>query len=75
MISTTKGAEGLEVEEGKQLLIRDELDQIVASVIQLGTDLELQRQLVTAAYRLVQSTYSWPALHRPVTTAVEALFS
>jgi glycosyltransferase involved in cell wall biosynthesis len=73
VVSTSKGAEGLKVKDGKQLLIRDSVEEIVAGVCQLWSDLKLGKKLADAAYEVVKAEYSWEAVGRRVEKAMLAL--
>lgn len=73
VVSTTKGAEGLEFEEGKHLLIRDTAADIAAGVVQLLNDQELSRTLASNAYVLVESRYGWNAVEPSVSNALKRL--
>lgn len=61
VVSTTKGAEGLLVEDGQHLLIRDGVDQLVSGVDDLWSDSSLRADIAEKAYQLVQRQYSWEA--------------
>lgn len=74
VVSSTKGAEGLNAQDGKHLLIRDEIESIVDAVIQLWSEPELGQKLVDAAYEFVQSKYSWEAVGLQVEKAIKKLF-
>ncbi|HBB31243.1 MAG TPA: glycosyl transferase family 1 [Cyanobacteria bacterium UBA8803] len=70
VVSTTKGAEGLNVRDGEHLLIRDKVEDIVAGVCQLWSDSSLGRKLAESAYKLVQQEYSSTAVRQQVEQAV-----
>lgn len=59
VVSTYKAAEGLAVVDGQHLLLRDEVEGMVAAIAQLLSSSTLQQRLTTSAYELVQSHYSW----------------
>lgn len=73
VVSTTKGAEGLQAQDGVHLLIRDDVDAIVAGVKTLWTDAVLEHQLAIAAYQLVKSAYSWEAVGNQIDQAIHHL--
>jgi glycosyltransferase involved in cell wall biosynthesis len=70
VVSTTKGAEGLGVEDGKHLLIADEVDAMVAGVQRIWKENDLRKRMADAAYELVRSTYSWDAAAECVANAL-----
>lgn len=74
VISTSKGAQGLKVQDGQHLLIRDDVDAIVEGVSQLWSNPALSTQLSEAAYQLVKQEYSWDAISQRVQQAVKKLF-
>lgn len=75
VISTKKGAEGLKAEDGKHLLIRDNIKDIVAGVIELSTKPNLGKELSNNAYEQVKTEYSWQAVGDKVQVAIEKLFN
>jgi hypothetical protein len=64
----------LNAQDGKHLLIRDEIESIVDAVIQLWSEPELGQKLVDAAYEFVQSKYSWEAVGLQLEKAIKKLF-
>ena len=62
VISTSKGAEGLEVQTGKHLLIADTPQEFAAAVKQLLENAELRQHLADNAYQLISEKYDWRAV-------------
>jgi glycosyltransferase involved in cell wall biosynthesis len=62
VVSTTVGAEGLPVENGRDLFLEDDPERFAAVVVQLLRSPRLSRQLGEAARRLVETSYSWAAV-------------
>lgn len=73
VLSTTKGAEGLQARDGEQLLIRDGVEELVEGVSQLWSDPSLREKLAHAGHELVKAEYSWEAVGLRVKPAVEEL--
>lgn len=73
VVSTRKGAEGLDAIANQHLLIADDSESIVAAIEQLWSNPELGEQLVRAAYKLVRDRYSWEAIGQRVEKAIEQL--
>lgn len=73
VVSTSKGAEGLEARDGEHLLIRDAIEDIVAGVSRLWSEPNLGQRLTSAAYELVTEKYSWQAVSYRVNKAIEDL--
>ncbi len=61
VISTAKGAEGLKVVDGKHLLIRNNVEEIITGVCELWTQPNIGERLARNAYELVKAEYSWQA--------------
>jgi glycosyltransferase involved in cell wall biosynthesis len=59
VVATSKGAEGLDVTPGRDILIGDTPDAFAAHVIRLLNDPGLADTLSTAARALVRSRYTW----------------
>lgn len=59
VVSTTKGAEGLEVEAGTHLLLADGPAEFAAQTVRLLRDPLLCQRLTTQALQLVQEKYAW----------------
>ncbi len=59
VITTSKGAEGIDVKHGESVLIADEPAEFAAAVVQLLKESELREQLADNAYQLVREQYDW----------------
>ena len=57
MVSTNIGAEGIEVENGTEILLEDEPEQFADAIIKLVTDTELQNSMGLAARKKIESRY------------------
>lgn len=66
VVSTSKGAEGLEVLDNQHLLIRNSSAGIVSAIDQIWSNTTLQKKLTNAAYKLVLDQYSWEAIGKRV---------
>lgn len=62
IVSSTLGAEGLEVRDGQNILIRDEPAAMASALIDLATDIEARDALVERAHELVMARYDWSAI-------------
>ena len=74
VVSTTKGVEGINAQDGEHLLIRDDVEGIIDSISLLWSDLSFGKKLVNAAYELVQTEYSWEAVAHKIEPAIKDLF-
>jgi glycosyltransferase involved in cell wall biosynthesis len=59
VVTTSKGAEGLEAEPGKHLFVVDDPAEFAQAVIQILCDTELRQRLAADANELVRSRYDW----------------
>jgi glycosyltransferase involved in cell wall biosynthesis len=66
VISTTLGAEGLDVEHGRHLLLADEADAFAGAVLSLVEEPALGQRLVQPAYDLVRQEYDLSAAERQI---------
>ncbi len=71
VISTTKGAEGLDVTDGESVLIADRPDAFARRVVELLTSPELRRRLGTAGRHLVETRYDWRIVGESLRTLAE----
>lgn len=71
VVSTSKASEGLEVQDGEHLLIRDDVKGMVESIIQLWQKPQFKHKLVDSAYQLVKSQYSWENVSQKIAKAAE----
>jgi len=74
VISTTKGAEGLQAQNGEHLLLRDSISDIIEGVDAVWSDSHLSQNLAQSAYNLVKTTYSWQAVAQNIEDAIKQLF-
>lgn len=73
VVSTSKGAEGLNSEDGVHLLIADDVESMTEAIAKLWSDNSLKTELVHNAYNLVQSKYSWEAVAENIKFAITDL--
>jgi len=69
IVSTTKGAEGLQMQDGSHFLCRDTVESFSEAIIQLLNDKELAELLGRQARELARKTYSWDAQLNEILTA------
>lgn len=62
VVSSTLGAEGLNVHNEKDILIADSDDSMIEAVVRIIEDNELRSQLVNAGRELVFNEYDWSTL-------------
>ena len=72
VVATSKGAEGLEVTPGYDILIADEPAEFAQQVINLLGDGALRHRLATNARHLVERRYDWQQIGRRFVDLVEA---
>jgi glycosyltransferase involved in cell wall biosynthesis len=71
VISTSKGAEGLEVEDGKHLLIADTPQDFAAHTVWLLRDKALREHLTNNAMQLIGQKYEWEIIGREFASILE----
>jgi len=59
VVATSKGAEGLQVNHGADILIADTPDEFAANIIKLTQDPGLRTKLVRNAFDLIKAKYDW----------------
>lgn len=74
VISTSKGAEGLEVEDGQNIIITDDLDVFVKKILWLLNDKSSAVKLGSNARKLVMEKYSWNQIAFDVLKFFNGLF-
>jgi glycosyltransferase involved in cell wall biosynthesis len=71
VVSTSKGAEGLDVTHGENILIADRPDDFAAQVVALLRSPELRARLAAGGRRLVASRYDWNAVGAGLSALVQ----
>ena len=71
VVTTTKGAEGLEVTAGEHLLIGDNPQDFAAQTIRLLQDPVLRQNISRAAQERVQEKYTWTQISRSFNLLVD----
>jgi len=64
VVSTSRGAEGLEVTPGEEILVADEPAKFAEAVLHLLGDEALRTRLATNGRRLVRGRYGWDQIGR-----------
>ncbi len=62
VISTSVGAEGLRVNNGVDIILSDEPEDFADRILELQSNSDLQRNLGSAGWKLVDSNYDWGRL-------------
>jgi glycosyltransferase involved in cell wall biosynthesis len=70
LVSTTLGAEGLSVTNGRELLLADTAQRFASDIVRVLRDKDLGTELGRAGRHLVETSYDWRASAR----ALEALY-
>lgn len=71
VVSTTVGAEGLEVVPGQHLLIADDPPSFAAAVVRVLQDADLRERLGRAGRELVEQRYDWRQIVREIERTYE----
>ncbi len=64
VVSTTIGAEGLEVRNGETIRIADRPEDFAEHCLELLSDAAAARSLAAAAWKMVSACYSWDVASR-----------
>ena len=64
VVSTRIGAEGLELEEGSEILLHDDAPDFANAVVRLLEDASLRAALAAAARSRVERRYDWKRIGR-----------
>lgn len=75
VVSTSIGAEGLDVVSGQHLLLADTPEAFSAAVVQLLRDDDMMQRLRANALRFVQERYDWPVIWKRLLAAYRELQS
>jgi glycosyltransferase involved in cell wall biosynthesis len=73
VVSTAKGAEGIEVKDGTHLLMAETAEEFVTALKRLWTDEGLAKHLAPNALNLVKECYSWDVASGCIAKAVKEL--
>jgi glycosyltransferase involved in cell wall biosynthesis len=71
--STHVGAEGLAVQDGRELLMADEAESLAEACIRLLSEPDLRRSVVAEAQARFDADYRWEAIHSRVQLLVEQM--
>ncbi|MCK4303002.1 MAG: glycosyltransferase [Candidatus Eisenbacteria sp.] len=75
VVSTSVGAEGLDVTDGKNIMLADTAADFAARIELLFSNAELRRQLGNAGRRLVKERYGWDRLADKLEAFLSSLVS
>lgn len=75
VVATTKGAEGLDLVPGRDILTADEPADLAAGVLRLLQDVELRKTLSHNGRRAVEAKYDWQIIGRQFNDFVETVVS
>jgi polysaccharide biosynthesis protein PslH len=75
VVSTAKGAEGLQCQDGEHFLRAEGTGAILHAIHHLWSDPVLEATLIKAAHDLLQSAYSWEAISTTVGNALQQIES
>ena len=59
VVSTSIGAEGIDIKDGVNIFIEDDVDRFALRIIELLEDRQLSSVVGTAARELAKTTYDW----------------
>lgn len=71
VVATTKGAEGLQVQHGRHLLLADSAAEFSDAVCRLLDDGALREQIILNAQDLVRVHFDWPQCFAPLDILID----
>lgn len=75
VVSTSVGAEGLEIKNGVNILVEDDLERFALRIIELLRNKDLSTALGRAARELATSTYDWTHITQKLECAMSGVLS
>ena len=73
VVSTSKGVEGIDVEDGVHVLLADDPDSFARGVLRLLSDVDLRMEIAKNARRLVFQEYTWTKIGKRLSDFCEAI--
>lgn len=73
VVSTSVGAEGIEMEKGKEIIIGDESEELANSVVELLVDRDKRQKLGLAGRKLVERLHDWAKITKKLEKAYQEL--
>ncbi len=73
VISTRKGAEGLNLQHGENILLADEPGELAQAAVTLLNDPALRARLSEAGRALVEREYDWSVIAQPLLTLIDEM--
>jgi glycosyltransferase involved in cell wall biosynthesis len=74
VVSTSKGAEGLDVRDGENILLADDPEKFAQQTVRLLNDPGLRQYLAQNGRSLVEAKYSWAKISADFCRAIEEAF-
>ena len=74
VVSTRIGAEGLDITDGENILLADEVDDFAEAILRLFNDQELMNRLRWNGRRLVEEKYEWKLIANKLEESYRRLF-
>ena len=71
VVTTTKGAEGLRINNGSNILIGDSPEEFAEQIKKLAFEPALREEIANAAYQLVRDNYEWSIVLPSINTLIE----
>jgi len=62
IVSTSIGAEGIDVTDGQNILLRDSYNSFAEAIVQLISNSQLQKRIGKNGRVLVENRYNWSSL-------------
>lgn len=66
VVSTAKGAEGIEANDGEHVFLREDADGMAQAIFRLWDEPELRESMIDAALELARERYSWDTVEAAI---------
>lgn len=73
VISTRKGAEGIHVTDGENILLADQPDELVTAIVRVFEDTTLRDRLAAGGRSLVEREYDWSIIGQQMADLLETI--
>jgi glycosyltransferase involved in cell wall biosynthesis len=74
VVTTQTGVQGIQVENGKNVMIANDTEDMIQKCLLLLEDKELARQIGKNAHNLILETHSWDIVFRQMDEIIDEMF-
>ncbi len=73
VVSTTKGAEGLNTTNGKNIILADTDEEFVRGIVKIHKDKDFAKKIAESGRRFVEENYDWKVIVRDMVNVYESM--